>query len=209
MAEQAEGRRAAQQPTGTMEGVHAVVRAGVLSGLLGGVLMAVVATRVALSTGDAGFQPLRYIGAAIIGTDALDGGPDATAAGILVHLVTSIAWAIVFTAVVDIRTRPLAALGLGVAASLLILTIMTFGVLPFLDMPMYGHVMDDLVSWAVAHLAYGVGLSTAPWLRRRARADELAALDVLDVPERSHEDHDAGDDGQRRRGPRAFSPPTG
>lgn len=151
---------------GTTQGIRAVVRAGVLAGLLGGALMALVVTGLAAATASQ-WHPLRDISATLLGTDALAGGPFAMLIALALHAVTSAAWGIAFASAVGRRPRGVTALALGLLAAEGIMIVMTFGVLPKVNPMMYTNAMMSFGSWTTAHLAYGIGLAFAPWLRSR------------------------------------------
>lgn len=149
------------------------MRAGVLAGTLGGALMAVVVFRLTLAGTPESWQPLRAMAAALLGEDALAGGAFAMLVALAIHVVTSSAWGIAFAWLAGTRPRGVASVGLGVAASLVIMVIMTFGVLPTVDPILYEQAMLGLPSWIVAHVTYGFGLAIAPAIRRStARSDE-------------------------------------
>ena len=163
-------REARAGATGTTRGIRAVVRAGVLAGVLGGALMAIVAFRLALAGTPESWHPLRTIAATVLGEDALAGGTFAMVVALSIHLATSVGWGIAFASAAGESRGALSALALGLIGGLVILVFMTFAVLPTINPLLYVHVMEAFSAWLVAHLAFGVGLAFAPWLRRRSRA---------------------------------------
>jgi hypothetical protein len=92
----------------------------VVAGIIGGLIFAafeVVATAVMMGP-DAAFMPLRMIGGIALGAQALDPSyplVNAAVAGVLVHMVLSIAFAIVFAAIVPVTVSSgtLTLLGMG------------------------------------------------------------------------------------------------
>jgi hypothetical protein len=96
----------------------------VVAGIVGGLIFAVfevMATAVMMGAG-AAFMPLRMIGGIVLGAEAVDPSyPLITAAiaGVLVHMVLSIAFAIVFAAIVPATaasgTLVLLGIGFGIA----------------------------------------------------------------------------------------------
>jgi len=80
------------------------IRIGALCGFLAGIVFAAfeLVAAAAMMGGDAFFMPLRMMGAILLGRDALDPGYSllaAATAGVVVHLVLSIIYGIVFAIV--------------------------------------------------------------------------------------------------------------
>lgn len=101
-----------------------VARSGVgpavVAGIIGGLIFAVfeILAAAVMMGPEAAFMPLRMIGGIALGAQALDPGyPLVTAAiaGVLIHMTLSIAFAIVFAAIVPATGTPatLALLGIG------------------------------------------------------------------------------------------------
>jgi hypothetical protein len=163
-----------------MNGVRAVVRAGALAGLLGGALMALVAFRLALAGTPESWHPLRSIAATLLGPEALAGGTFAMVLALSIHVATSVGWGIAFAWAAGTRPGALGALALGLIAGLVVMVFMTFAVLPTINPLLYVHVMEAFSAWVVAHLAFGVGLAFAPYLRRRSLERSRAGGPPLD-----------------------------
>ncbi len=80
------------------------VKQGAIGGLIAGIVFAMFEMLMAALLQEAFFGPLRMIGATVLGRDALQPGyPLATAAvvGMLVHMILSVAYGIVFALVVS------------------------------------------------------------------------------------------------------------
>ncbi len=128
--------------------------------------MAIVATRLALATG-ASWAPGKGVAEVLLGPRALTPGVYPSLLGLAIHLGVSVAWATAFALVAGTRLRGVGALAAGLAASVVIMFVMTFVVVPPLSPFLYERALATMPSWTAAHLAYGVGLALAPALRRR------------------------------------------
>jgi hypothetical protein len=144
---------------------HEVLGSGSLCGIVGGVAMVGVAMIGATSQGMTAGHPLQVIGESFVGPEALDGAAK-IAFGALVHAVTSVAFGILFAAIVP-RDFPMAsAIGVGVGLALLTLMFMMSLVVPWAS-PGFRRGMQDIGgSWVIAHAVFGVALGTNPALRR-------------------------------------------
>lgn len=151
-----------------------IIDAGMVAGLAGGVAMALFATIYAAAAGIGFWQPLEAIAATITGASAVHANAGAVILGLVVHLVVSMVLGVVFAALCPREVLAAPAIVFGTFAALFVLVLMNLIVLPFVN----GHVRSHLM-WGsdvgvipvqaafVMHILYGLGLSLAPWLRRR------------------------------------------
>lgn len=161
---------ATDRPSGTSRGVRDVVAAGLSSGVLGGALMALVLGARALVGGSGPWAPFALFGTALVPLGSAASNAAAILLGLVVHLATSVFFGIAFAAVIG-RARPsvaLAGLALGVAAALVVMMLMTFGVVAVVAPALYDGISRDWPTWVAAHVAYGVGLGLEPVFRRKA-----------------------------------------
>ncbi len=152
-----------------------VALAGVVSGIIGGVLMAMFAMFYMGAIGMGFWTPLRGIAATLLGVNALVAGAGALVLGVMIHMVASMGWGVLFALAIPRTARAGAALAYGLGAGIVILLVMTFLVMPWADPTMRARVDLMWGSWIVEHLIFGVGLAFTPALRRRfatARARE-------------------------------------
>ena len=174
MATELERRVVARRST-----VAEVVEAGSVAGLVGGLAMLVVAIVYSAVAGHGPWAPLHAIAATVVGSTAATEMSllAVGVAGLLVHATVSIGFGIVFAALMP-RTVPAApAFALAAFAGVSILVVMSLAVLPLVNPVARSHFMwgsspgavPVVVAFAM-HLAYGAGLSLAPWLRRRIEA---------------------------------------
>ena len=168
-------RRLFSRRTTTIE----VMEAGTVAGLIGGVVMAIVATTYAAAAGLGFFAPIQAIAATLIGSaSAAEMGPvGATVLGVVIHLAVSIVFGIVFATLTPRDVPGAPAFVFGEFAGVVILVIMSLVVLPLVNPVVRSHLMwgtnpGTIPVWVAfaMHLAYGVGLSLAPRLRRHFAA---------------------------------------
>ncbi len=138
---------------------------GALAGTAGGILLMLWELVRSAIVGEGFFLPLRLVAGVFFGVDVLIAGPWSELVGALVHLAVSIFFGIVFALLVR-RDLPygkafVSALLYGVAVWL----VMTYAVL-FADPVMRERLLVSPADWFWVHLLYGLGLSTAPALRR-------------------------------------------
>ena len=150
-------------------GAKEIVTGGVVAGIIGGMLMAMI-MMMATAAGGMGFlAPLRLIAATFYGKNAMTGdGP--LIVGLMIHMMNSIVLGMIFAWIAGRRLPAVQALMAGVAFSLAIWAVMTFGGLPMLNPIMRERVAMMPVTWFIAHLAFGMGVGSAPRLRRRSVA---------------------------------------
>src|SRR5918995_1465195 len=91
------------------------VLAGALAGAIGGIVVALIAMISAAGSGMDTLSPIRLIGATFVGPGALEGGASIIGFGLLLHLVVSTGWGILFAAILPRGTSVAAALVGGLA----------------------------------------------------------------------------------------------
>ena len=163
----------AQAVTGTeveaRGGAGEIVKAGVVAGIVGGLLMAMI-MMIATAAGGMGLlAPLRLIAATFYGKEAMAGG-GALTVGLMVHMMNSMVFGVLFAWIAGRRLAAPQAVMAGVAFGLAIWAVMTFAGLPMLNPMMRERVAVMPVAWFIAHLAFGMGVGSAPGLRRRFAA---------------------------------------
>jgi hypothetical protein len=153
---------AADEPAGAE-----ILKAGVVSGLIGGVLMAVWAMFATLALGLGAFAVPQLIGAAFRGPEALLQGPGTIVLGVVLHLIVSAVFGVLFAMLVRRDTPRGIAVLAGVAFALGVFVLMTFVVVPVVNPVMANRVSMMIGTVLVMHVLYGFGLGLAPMLRRR------------------------------------------
>lgn len=151
-----------------------VLAAGALAGAAGGMLFALAAVAHAALSGTGVFFPARLVGATMVGPAALVLGPEASLYGLGLHMLVSIAFGVMFAMIVDRSTRVGPALLGGMAVGIAALAVMTFLVVPHVNPTLHARIPLVPGAWFFGHVLFGLGLATAPWLRRRmSRAREV------------------------------------
>lgn len=152
-----------------------VFGSGITCGLLGGAIMAIATMFYTATIGEGFWAPMKFIAATFLGVNALIGGAGVIVVGLALHLVVSAAWGSLY-ALVARRDAPLGpSLVLGLVASVIILVVMSFIVMPICDPTMWARVNLMWGMWIVAHLLYGAALALVPTLRRGI-GDEMSHL---------------------------------
>lgn len=144
-----------------------IIEAGISAGLIGGLVMMLFAMIKSATSGLGFWLPLKLVAGAFYGPEVIIGGAGITLLGLTLHFFTAAAWGVVFSAVVSRRLRAVPAVLAGMLYGTLVWAIMTWLVIPWLNPVQYQRA--DVISawWFGYHLAYGVGVSLAPALRRR------------------------------------------
>jgi hypothetical protein len=150
-------------------GAREIIGAGVVAGIIGGMLMAMIMMMATAAGGMGLLAPLRLIAATFYGKDAMTGGGPLIV-GLMAHVMSSMVFGVIFTGIAGRRLAALPALMGGVAFGVAIWAVMTFGGLPLLNPMMRGRVAMMPAVWFVAHVAFGMGVGSAPALRRRIAA---------------------------------------
>jgi hypothetical protein len=150
----------------------------VVAGIIGGLIFAVFEMMVtAVMMGpEAAFMPLRMIGGIALGAQALDPGyPLITAAiaGVLVHMVLSIAFAVVFAAIVPatVTSGTLGLLGIGFGIGLWIVNF--FVIAPVAGWNWFPEQTNPIVQILAHGLFFGCPVG---WYLGRTRQIALPAL---------------------------------
>jgi len=145
------------------------IGAGVAAGLIGAFLMAAWSMSYAAAQGLGFWAPMKLVAGTWFGIETLIGGGGVILAGIATHLVMASVYGGIFGFLLPDRAR----LGTSVIAGLvyagLVLSLMTFAVLPWLDPVMRQRVDLIWFSWIVTHTLFGLSLGLVPLFRHRGR----------------------------------------
>ncbi len=143
-----------------------MLASGILCGIVGGVAMVGVAMIAAKWQGVGAVHPLQVIGESFVGPEAFDSIAAKIAFGALIHLVTSLAFCILFAAIVPRDFAMASAIGVGVGSALFTLMFMMSVVVPWAN-PGFRRGMQDIGgTWVIAHAVFGVALGMTPAFRR-------------------------------------------
>jgi uncharacterized membrane protein YagU involved in acid resistance len=140
--------------------------AGIAAGIVGGSLMIGFLMAYASLTGAGLTMPLKAIGAAVYGVEALVAGPVALLTGASIQLGFTIVLGMLFALCVSRRTSIVSALFAGTAIGIAVWLLMDLLVLPLANPTMAARVALIPLAYFVAHVLYGLGLSTAPIFMR-------------------------------------------
>jgi uncharacterized membrane protein YagU involved in acid resistance len=154
--------------------VTAVVESGIAAGLIGGLAMLGFIIARAVIGGIGWWAPLQTIGAAIDGPEALYGGPRAIAGGLFLHFAFSIAWGLVYAALVRRSLTPGVSLFVGVVFGAGVWFVMTFVVIPAINPMLREQASADPLMFFLAYLVYGAGVSVSPMIARAFHRRHLA-----------------------------------
>ncbi len=148
--------------------VRRIVVSGGASGLLGGLLMALVLASRAVIAGAAPLAPFALFGSSLLATSSPGSHATSVVLGLVVHVTVSLFFGMAFSAIVGRRRGGLALgwLATGLAATFVVMLVMTFGVVPVVAPTLYDGIARDWPTWVVAHVGYGVGLAFEPLWRR-------------------------------------------
>jgi len=152
---------AAEEPA-----VGEVVKAGAAAGVIGGLLMAAFAMIATTLLGQGPFAVPQLIGAAFRGPEALLSGFGIVVWGVVLHLLTSAAYGMLFATLVRRDTPRGIAMLAGVAFALGIFVLMMFVIVPVVDPVMANRASMMIGTMLVMHVLYGVGLGLSPYFRR-------------------------------------------
>jgi len=143
-----------------------IVLAGAAAGLLGGAAMMLFLCLSFLGHHMELREPVVAVAALFMGPRALVAGPGAVLAGVAIHAVVSAAIGIAFAAIVPRFVGAGPALAYGLAASGVVMLVMTFAVLPWADPTLVARAAFFPVTWIFVHALFGVGLAFVPAFRR-------------------------------------------
>jgi hypothetical protein len=138
-------------------------------GLVGATAMMAWMTAAASLQGDGALAPLRAVGSAFRGAEALPGGIGTIAWAAVLHLAVGAALGVLFGEVLPPVRQVPGAMVLGAALALGAMALAIELVLPHVapvlraSMPRHGG------AWVIAHAVFGAATATAPCLRRRLR----------------------------------------
>jgi hypothetical protein len=144
--------------------------AGVAAGILGGILMIGFLMTYASVTGAGLTMPLKAAAALVYGVEALVAGPAALLTGASIQLGFAIVIGILFALCITRRTAIVSALFAGIAIGIATWLIMDLVVLPLANPTLAARVALIPLAYFIAHVIYGLGLSTTPvFIRTFAR----------------------------------------
>lgn len=151
-------------------GSRRILASGALAGIIGGVIMAMFVMIVAAVKGMGFLMPLKLIGATLFGKDAMADGVGVLLVGLMIHMIASIGWGILFTAVFQRALSVANGIPIGAIFGIIVWAIMTFVVLPLVNPIMRQSVSMMPGAWFIEHLLFGMGAGLAPLLNRRLPA---------------------------------------
>jgi hypothetical protein len=156
--------------------------AGLLGGLVGGILMIGFMTTYASVTGMGLTMPIKAVGALVYGVEALIMGPEALLVGASIQLGFAIVVGILFAFCVTRRTSIIASLLGGSALGIAIWLLMDLLVLPLTNPTMAARVALIPLAYFIAHVLYGLGLTTTPIFIRTFTKKHLEYRTVREEP---------------------------
>jgi hypothetical protein len=136
--------------------------AGIAGGIVGGILMIGFLMGYASLTGAGSTTPLKATGALVYGVEAFVAGTMALLTGASIQLGFAIVLGMLFALCVSRRTSVVSALFAGIAIGIAVWLIMDLLVLPLANPIMAARVALIPLAYFVAHVLYGLGLSTTP-----------------------------------------------
>jgi hypothetical protein len=136
--------------------------AGIAGGIVAGSLMIGFLMTYASLTGAGLTTPLKALGALVYGVEALVAGPLALLVGALIQLGFAVVLGMLFALCVTGRTSIVSALFAGTAIGIAVWLLMDLLVLPLANPTMAARVALIPLAYFIAHVLYGLGLSTTP-----------------------------------------------
>ena len=143
-----------------------IIVSGTIAGIIGGVFMAIWAMFSSAAMGMGLLTPLSMIGSTFIGPEALVGGPGIMLYGLVLHLLVSMGFGVLFAAMVRRDTPNSASILSGIAYGMGVLLLMTFIVVPLTNQVMRDRIPLMAGSFVIQHVLFGLGVALAPVLRR-------------------------------------------
>jgi hypothetical protein len=122
---------------------------------------------VTLTMGQGFWTPMKLIAGTTHGVDVLIGGAGIVLWGLIIHMMVSAGYGVLFALVMPRSTRPGAALVAGLIYGALIWAFMGSLIVPAINPTMHARLAMMSGWFFLEHLLYGVGASLAPALRRR------------------------------------------
>lgn len=162
--------------------VAGVVGGGAVAGIIAGIVMAMFTMMYAGMMGMGFWMPLRLIAATLFGVDALVGTGGVLFVGLVLHMVVSAVFGIIFAAIVGARTSGAAAVGWGLIYGVAIWAVMGFLVVPVANSTMNPRLPMMAGAFFIEHLLFGITLGITPALMRRFAGREPG--EFREVPER-------------------------
>ncbi len=158
------------------EATDTCVRAGALGGLIAGIVMAMVAMLYTLAAQGDLLAPLKQMGATFFPSDS--GSGISMLAGLMLHMIMSIIFGIVFALIVKGRAQGYAPLAIaGIIYIAVEWAIARFIVLPAIDPPLVA--TFGAIGGIVAHMMFGIALGL--WLAWKI-APHVPAVDQRGHP---------------------------
>ncbi len=118
-------------------------------------------------TGAGLLMPLKLIAAALFGKEALAGGVGVLLVGLMIHMMASVIWGVLFAALYPRRIAPRNALPIGVIYGVVLWAVMTFVALPVVNPVMRASVAMMAGGWFLAHVLFGLGGGFGLLIQRR------------------------------------------
>jgi hypothetical protein len=147
--------------------VREIVVAGIAAGALGGIAMLAFMAGAAALDGDSALGPLRAVGTALRGREALDGGAGTIAWGVAVHLLMGAALGVAFAAIVPRAMETASGMLLGAGVALVAMAVIVPVLIPRAAPALAAAMPRHGGAWVIAHAIFGAVAGLAPWLRRR------------------------------------------
>jgi hypothetical protein len=136
--------------------------AGIAAGIVGGILMIGFLMVYASLTGAGLTTPLKAAGALVYGVEALVVGTVASLTGASIQLGFAMVLGMLFGLCASRRTSVVSALFAGIVIGIAVWLIMELLVLPLENPTMAARVALIPLAYFIAHVLYGLGLSTTP-----------------------------------------------
>lgn len=143
-----------------------VLEGGMVAGLIGGCMVALGCMASAAVAGYGFLFPFNLIGATFNGPEALVGGTSVMLWGLSVHVLTSVAFGILYALMVRSDVQNTTSLLGGVIYGMVIAGLMTYVVLPWANPVLHERVSMMPSSWFFIHALFGLGVASAPMLER-------------------------------------------
>lgn len=143
-----------------------IFKAGATTGVIGGLLMAAYAMAAGLVMGQGAFAIPQLIGATFRGPEALLQGPGIILWGVVLHLLVSAGFGVLFATLVRRDTPRGVSTLAGVAFALGLFVLMMFVIVPVVNPVMANRVSMMVGTVLIMHLLFGIGVGLAPTFRR-------------------------------------------
>jgi len=141
-------------------------RGGPVTGVIAGVIMAFVAMLTTAAQGLGFWLVPKMIAATFLGVDALVGGAGAIILGVIIHLIVSALFGLLFAFLTPRIISASSDFGLGIIYGVIIWAVMTFIILPIGNEVMRDRVALMPFAWFVQHLVFGGSLALTPYFER-------------------------------------------